>query len=767
MLNIKTFVQLSSWRKPLTHLRRIDGVLLAIILLSVTYFAVRGTPSSFGIVRMQLGLSDGNLLGISQGIRSDEYSTWTPKIYIGETVRENQGITLSPYKETIEPIYPIPTNGWRALFKPLMYGFHFLPFDFAYSLHWTLCIFGAFTCSYLLGKKLFKNKFVGVAFASLLIFNSAQQTWLTVLGINGLLVPICAYLIIKVSRSKLSVVAGMLLGACFAASTPYLAGLPQANIVVFCFLLVFESIEVSLKRTLITLGAFVSGQILYICSNYEEWLKFTSTAHPGLRAKSGGNLSFTQFVAQFMPNYQYAGWIDLNNLNVCESSTFGNALFLPLIFIMVRHIHKKKFQEIIRREYWKTYVLTIILLLVFVWQLFDFASIVGNLTLMDRSAEQRSVFLTGPILLLLIFRLFFVHNLINLINARIAVYSGLVIGVLGLCNNVKNANELQDLKLQPSPVKILFWFDDFLFLFMVVLGLLCPSVISKLKNRGTTSGKTPISAGNLTAILLTSATFANFAIWAPFNPILPAQKILEVKNTEFAKDLSLLREKYKQPIILPGFSETQNGWLEMISPDNFQRVLPMPPLGFWEKVLTKKDFIQSKEILNRYAYVSFSPELKTPQLVYLDSIKLPTNWMINLAAAPDVLITKAEPDYREAEYISQCSTEKPRVSTKVKLLASAKVPIKNGDTDFVYDIVLESNQLRSYKFSHEAINDSSVVRIKKVVRFTELGNEKIRFPEMRINYFQIVVTTSDQDTCFKLYLTPYTTWSPSASFGMR
>src|SRR5687767_2726474 len=81
---------------------RVVGPLIFIVLVGAVYIANAWTPSSYGIVLEQLGVSgSGPVLGTARAIRSDEFLVLTPYIQIAVRNQFERYNQLSPYKEDL------------------------------------------------------------------------------------------------------------------------------------------------------------------------------------------------------------------------------------------------------------------------------------------------------------------------------------------------------------------------------------------------------------------------------------------------------------------------------------------------------------------------------------------------------------------------------------------------------------------------------------------------------------------------------------------
>ena len=714
---------------------------LTVFVFWFIYLVLQLTPSSFGIVRAEFGLSDGNIFGISQPVRSDEYSTWTPAI-ISETTYGTESLKkLSPYSESIEPIYPTPNLGIKSIFQPFFFGFHLFSNNFGLSFFWATLIFGSLITSFYLGLKLFKNITAAIAFSLLLFANAFQQTWLTVLGVNSLLFPTVAILLIYRSKLLLSLIFQTYVGISLILSSPYLAGIPALNILLIVILLLSAGNLNEVRFLARNFSFLIAGELIGILFHIEKWKIFADTVYPGNRPKSGGGLSIIHFLTQFFPNLQYRGWSDLLKLNQAESASFGTVLPVVTILLLLKAMPIKVPSGSFTIEARKTIGLSLTFLLFTFWQISDWFRFLGDFTLISRSGEQRLFSLTGPILIILCIRLLVNHNLKKYLTVKILIASALIIGIFGFI--FQNSREFQSFRFTSNLRWNLFYFDDFLFLIFIILVLAIYKIIPLIFRN-----LSFLESVNLYLVLMISAVLVNVAIWLPYNPLLPAKKIYELTQTQAAKDFKKLRNHYGKPIIYPSFSKFQNGWIQIVAPDSLQRILPIPALTFWQSILTASDYKEYKDLLNRYLYITIDENRKTPELLFLDHLQLPSKWFDNLSISPKFLKDNDHIFYGDATAtFNSCRLQD---TTFFKFTGTAIVKNISGSYDRVIDGYLDTNNLNSYTINvFPSYSDNS--KLVKVERFTSLKKFPHKYPEARVSFFQIVISQENANDCPKVY----------------
>src|SRR6476620_5723405 len=160
------------------------------IVSGIVYVGGAWTPSHYGIALGWIGAPElGPVLGTARPITSDEWAVATPYFQIAVANRLGEWNAYSPYHETLRSWLPLPTNNWSILFKPQLWGFLFLPPEYAFSLyHFVLIasfVWGFFILFTLLGID-WRFAMLGVV---LIFFSRFNQVWWVSNGARFALAP--------------------------------------------------------------------------------------------------------------------------------------------------------------------------------------------------------------------------------------------------------------------------------------------------------------------------------------------------------------------------------------------------------------------------------------------------------------------------------------------------------------------------------------------------------------------------------------------------
>ena len=121
----------------------------------------------------------GLLLSTPKNIRADEWAVWTPAMLN----QARQQPSFPVHNPTLGPgatplLMSLPARHYTMIFRPQLWGFFALPFDFAFSWYWNAKVFGLFAAIFLLAWVLTDGRFGWSVFAAVAIqFSPFVQWW--------------------------------------------------------------------------------------------------------------------------------------------------------------------------------------------------------------------------------------------------------------------------------------------------------------------------------------------------------------------------------------------------------------------------------------------------------------------------------------------------------------------------------------------------------------------------------------------------------------
>jgi hypothetical protein len=572
--------------------------------LFIYSFVLRGTPSSFGIVYQILGLPSPNLFGYSQPIRSDEWNRWTPKLINYMQQDRNTFNLLSPAREEFGNISPLPANNFRIFFQPYHWGYIYFDSSWALAIYWFLlfAVFAVFARALLLKfgvSRVWSN--LGVF---LFFFNPYIQTWLTVLGISLLIFPLLTYLILDSRASRALWLLRIYVFVVFTQTSPYLLDIPIffISFAVFLFVQLIRA-QISLSASLRNITLALIGTCIGIALNLPQINAIQSTVYPGERWAINGNVPIGQWLSQFYSSFGYSGWDHLFNGNTCEAAA-GASILPGLVFgvlllnlvISPSSIRKSFPKKEYRSEFFATITLIVFFALLSLWQLVPLPEFVGKILLIGHATANRTLGISGFVLLLISLRILTTHKLLEKISPLKLLTVLVLLTSASLLITDFRTSLIPD---HSSFAGRLLALDDYIPLVTVFsIGIII--LISKYFEANKKDPRIFTKKNTSSVLLITSSAVTAFAIWGTFNPILSSDKIFELKNTDSARNVSAYILKDSRPIIFPPSGPI--GWLQALGIPTPINSYDIPPLEYWKVVLGSK-FEEVRDILNRSSYL--------------------------------------------------------------------------------------------------------------------------------------------------------------------
>jgi hypothetical protein len=353
-------------KKKIGNILYRNRYLVAIVVFAFcVLFEISG--SSIGMWDDYIGIEtetgNGNLLGESRAIRTDEWEVNTPMAF---SQYYNQTGQFPYYSDTLRGtetdvfiIYGQPVAGWQMIFRPFQLGYLFLSPAQGLSFFWCGRLIALIMISFELGMYFFKQrKAYAVVYSALLSFSPVVSWWFAINGLVEMLVfgqaallLIIAYLNATQYWKKILIMLGMVIcgGGYILVFYPSWQ-IPLAY--VFLFLLVgiaikeFKKENWNWKKDILILSGFVIILGVSVGSIFlQSWdtvQTVMNTAYPGSRSYSGDGAlhNLIGWAGNILFPYIGAGF---GNTNVCEEA--GVISFFPmgiLVALWVLFKEKKK-----------------------------------------------------------------------------------------------------------------------------------------------------------------------------------------------------------------------------------------------------------------------------------------------------------------------------------------------------------------------------------------------------------------------------------------
>jgi hypothetical protein len=308
---------------------------LGICVLGIVYAACALSPSSYGLVFHLFGVNNPPLLGVSRGIRSDEYYVLTPLIQIA--VLGHFGLTdvISPYHETLKGFWALPIQDWSLVFKPQLWAFWVLPADYAFSVYWAIIIAAMALGYYFLLMQLGTSRTIAALGSLILLTSHFVQVWGSTDGPAFAFAPwpVIAFLLPIKWYWKAPLIFWTACVWVFGLLYPPL--LISGAFALGVLILAFRREAVTLRNVLAAaLALAATGAVIYFYFG-DMIMIMKNTIYPGSRDVSGGGFELDRLVAQIFPYFTTSQLAALrSDTNDCEIAVVSTMLPLLSIFFI-------------------------------------------------------------------------------------------------------------------------------------------------------------------------------------------------------------------------------------------------------------------------------------------------------------------------------------------------------------------------------------------------------------------------------------------------
>lgn len=404
------------YRKILEILYRHRFLVGGIIVAVCTVLKISG--SSIGCYFGYLPGGDfGTAFGTPRGIRSDEFSVFTPMAFAQAADKSGAfsyfGSVFRGTETDMFAVYGQPVKNILMIYRPFQIGYLILGAERGLAFFWSarlVCLFlSTFEFGMLISKR---NKKLSLALALLLTFSPLVQWWYSVNSLVEMLIfSQTAILLVdkymKTQKQSMKWVYGVIITICaggFALAMYPAWEVPLAYVVVGMFLWVvicniknfrFKKVDLLVIAAMILALAGSMGYFFY--KSYDTIQLVLNTAYPGNRTVTGGSL---EEIGQFVKSYGNIFFgVDAaaGAMNTSEYSAVFDFFPLGIIFSIGAMIRRKKAD-----------VLSIILLVISaffsLFICFQFGETLAKITFLSLTMPKRLVAIVGIINLYLLIR---------------------------------------------------------------------------------------------------------------------------------------------------------------------------------------------------------------------------------------------------------------------------------------------------------------------------------------------------------------------------
>jgi hypothetical protein len=570
----------------------------AVGFIGLIYICFELTPSSYGMFLDVLQAPEaGPVVGISRGIRSDEWAVATPLFQACIRNGFRRINETSFYHEDLRNFTALPLKDWSLIFKPQLWAFFVLPPALAYSIFYTLFMWAFLAGYFLFFRELEVPAWLAAVTTVIVYFSGFTQFWWT---IYGFLLAGLPWILLIVLRPMAWWKKTLLCVWAFPALV--LAQAYPILLVTLAWgaLILLLALRPTLLRSPGEIIAIAAGSLtvaLVIFFYYGNVITIMSnTVYPGHRISAAGGTSKLAALSELFPfvSFRLGDFMQLDGENICEIGAVGS--FFPLLTVCLMRYRSLRDHAAVRRS---LLVLLSGFAAITLWQIAPVPLWIGRILLWNRGGSQRFLFTSG-FLLTMAALLIWSNKLISVHPLRIAVF--VVVGPVASLF-LKSAWLIH--KGEPAfPSR-----HDLLLSAVAIGGALAACYVP------------PASRGY---VLLFTVAWMNVYAFGRFNPLQPAGPIFEVPETEILHDL---REKAAASggvlYDTQSFGATLNG----LGFPAVSHVLMAPKLVFFRSYFPAMDAERFNQIFNRFAHIRLS-EKPMPGVPQEDVIDVPKDMFV-------------------------------------------------------------------------------------------------------------------------------------------
>lgn len=577
-------------------------VFFTIIWASI-YVLFAFTPSHYSVALQNFGIDSTPLFGKARPIRSDEWAVQTP--YFQIAVRGHGSVTdvISPYKESLKSVFPLPILDWSLIFKPQLWGFWVFPPAIAYSLYfatlWVGCILG-YT---ILARQLGAHTLVAFLGAIALFSSHFTQVWWTSQGATFAFAPwpLIAYLSRRNLFYKLLILYYFLTFWIFADLYPPF--IISGGFALFFLLLVFRPATITLKNIVVAaLAIILSALTIYLY--FGELISIMrNTVYPGQRSVGGGGVPEIRLIAHIFPFFTTSQFSPLlANSNECEVAVVST--FLPLTFLCFTDL--RSVAGYLRTNYKTTLLAVFCISAMLAWMVLPVPEKLGRPFLWNNVSGNRMVWGAGLFITLYLIVLsssvkfsfswkrFFCFSIL-----LIAAWIFSKVGFTAIWSSIDRISPLKAIKRS--------WFD---WIAIVPFGIIGLIIMRNIQFRE-----------NPKFLLFGGAALSGLITFGTFNPLQQAYPIFDLPNSPFLEEVRASAKSNPNGwAAMPGsYGATLNG----AGIPAINHVLLYPQLEFFRNIFPDLDETTFNQAFNRYEHISLKPDVEQPYPPQNDLVIVP------------------------------------------------------------------------------------------------------------------------------------------------
>ena len=416
-------------------------LIAAVLFVICVIFGITG--SSIGYLTSLFGREDTDiLLGVSRGIRGDEWATFTPMTWAqylnptGKFTYFNSVVRAAETDVFLE--YGQPVASWLMIFKPFFFGYLFLPVDQGMAFFWAGRLIALFLVSFEFARLFTKdNRRLSVVYAFVITMSPAVQWWFAINGFVEMLITLQLSIVLLdkfiVSEKKavrMACIAGITVCAGCYALTMYPAWMiPLAYVLLGLIIWVIYEKRDKFRLhapdiiCLAVCAVFLGFSLLYVFKRSSGTITaIMNTVYPGKRFETGGGI--LDYLFNYVSNIWYPIMGEAPYLNVCEAAYFISLFPMGFIMYFIYLIKNKKSDALCN-------IMMVVLGFFTIWCVFGIPSFASKLSFMSSSTANRTLIAYGFANIIILFRCIalFVERGIRLHKVKSAAVSAFTAGL--------------------------------------------------------------------------------------------------------------------------------------------------------------------------------------------------------------------------------------------------------------------------------------------------------------------------------------------------
>lgn len=355
---IYMFLLFAYWKKAVVIRYRYCFAILLFVMLVLGKF----TGSSLGFFDGMLydnteEYVGSTLLGIPQGLRGDEWATEKPYYFAQGNVSYdyyNSNLALDGCDMVVSAFAPV--KDILIIARPDLWGFLFLPQEYAFAFYWNLRLILLFMASFELGYMLTKKAKYGVLWALLISFATPVQWWLSqvlmIIVWSGEYFIVFADKIFGTNDKKKKLIYSLLAAWCAViyVLTMYPATqVPMGYIFAALFIYIIyrnkdmpSIFKSNIWCAILILGVVAIFGVYYLKMSGDALGTMLGTYYPG-KSRSWVKLNWDYELLKIVNPIMWCKYIE--SINNCEASqyySFGIFVVIGLVINQIKNPSKKK-----------------------------------------------------------------------------------------------------------------------------------------------------------------------------------------------------------------------------------------------------------------------------------------------------------------------------------------------------------------------------------------------------------------------------------------